>query len=238
MQVMSTPRMSARVLVPAAVGVATLIGFGAGSLLNSGGAGAQTDTPTTTKADSPDIAKCGDRTPLDQATAAKVKAAALKAVPGATVDKMGHDRDDGYVAALTKADGTTHVLAREDKDFNVTSVEDPAPAKFGRDHGPGDHGPGDRAPLDGATADKVKAAALAALSGATVDKVGHDRGDGYVALLTKSDGTTRVLVHEDKDFKVTDVQDPAPERGPGGPGGRGFGDGGPKGTTPTTAASA
>jgi len=78
-----------------------------------------------------------------------------------------------------------------------------------------------RAPLDDATAAKVKSAALAAVPGATVKHADHDRADGYVAMLVKSDGTTKVLVHEDKDFKVTKVQDPAPARGPGGPGGPG-----------------
>jgi ribosomal protein L2 len=182
------------------------------------------------------MAKCADKTPLDDATAAKVKAAALEAVPGATVDKVGHERGtDGYVALLTKSDGTTRVLVHEDAAFKVTKVEDPAPAR-------GDHDHGDRAPLDDATAAKVKAAALEAVPGATVDKVGHDHeSDGYIAVLTKSDGTTRVLVHEDAAFKVTKVEDPAPARGPGDHGrgdGDRDGDHGKNGTTPTTTAAA
>jgi len=140
---MTTPRLSSRLLIPAALGVATLVGFGGGALLQPGAAGAADDTPTTTKSDATadEMAKKCDgpgRTPLDDATAAKVKAAALEKVPGATVDRVGRDKrnGDGYLALLTKADGTTRVLVHEDKDFKVTSVEDPAPAKPDRPRGP------------------------------------------------------------------------------------------------------
>jgi len=140
---MTTPRISARVVVPVAVGLATLGGFGAGALFQPGAAGAQTSdsTSTTTKATDAATAKpadCMGKAPLDEATADKVKAAALKAVPGATVNRVGPEkRTDGYVAMLTKADGTTRVLVHLDKDFKVTKVEDPAPARGPRGHGPG-----------------------------------------------------------------------------------------------------
>jgi hypothetical protein len=99
---------------------------------------------------------------------------------------------------------------------------------------------GKRQPLDEETAAKVKAAAEKAVSGATVEHTGHDRRnpDGYVAMMEKADGT-HVLVHEDANFAVTKIEDPAPmpPRGPGRPGHH-RGDGGdPNGTTPTTAAS-
>jgi hypothetical protein len=73
-------------------------------------------------------------------------------------------------------------------------------------------------PLDDATAAKVKAAAEQAVPDATVKHTAHDRSntEGYVAMMEKADGA-RVLVHEDADFKVTKVEDPAPLRGPGGP---------------------
>lgn len=152
---MTTPRIPARLLVPAALGVATLVGFGGGALLQPGPAGADDTTSTTTKSDdtatksgaaADDPAKkCEGRTPLDDATAAKVKAAALEKVPGATVDHVGHDKrnGDGYMALLTKSDGTTRVLVHEDKDFKVTSVDDPAPPKPARGPG-GPGGPGRR----------------------------------------------------------------------------------------------
>ncbi len=215
---MKTPHISRKLAIVGALGVAAAVGVGA-----AGSAGAQTDGGTTTTTTKPsdsakgDGMRCEGREPLDAATAAKVKAAAEKAVPGATVKKSGHDRDDGYVAMLLKADGTTRVLVHLDKDFKVTEVKDPAPERR-RHKG--------HEPLDAATAAKVKAAAEKAVPGATVKKSGHDRDDGYVAMLLKADGTTRVLVHLDKDFKVTSVQDPAPNP-PGPRGGPGRGRGGP-----------
>ena len=216
-------------------GAAILTGAGVAALINHDGsrlpvvqiqnAAASGSTSTTAPSGASDGA--GDRRParpakLDADTEAKVKAASLAAVPGATFDgarKMMSG--EGYKALLTKADGTTHVLVTEDNDFKVTKVEDPAPP---RPHGPR----GDHMPLDDATAAKVKAAALEAVPGATVDRVGRDRsGDGFVALLTKSDGTTHVLVHEDANYKVTKVEDPAPVPRDGGPGGRGHGFDGP-----------
>jgi hypothetical protein len=67
--------------------------------------------------------------------------------------------------------------------------------------------------LTGDTAAKVKAAAEAAVSGGTVERVENDaEGATYEAHMTKSDGT-RVTVKLDKDFKVTGTEN-------GGPGGR------------------
>ena len=75
--------------------------------------------------------------------------------------------------------------------------------------------------LTGDTADKVKAAALAKLPGATILRVETDDGGVYDAHVRKSDGT-EAEVHVDKDFSVTSV-DTRPAGGPGGPGGRGHG---------------
>jgi outer membrane murein-binding lipoprotein Lpp len=73
-------------------------------------------------------------------------------------------------------------------------------------------------PLTGDTAEKVKAAALAAVSGGTVQRVETDvEGSPYEAHMTKADGS-RVTVKVDKDFKVTGVEDDG-ARG-GGPGRR------------------
>lgn len=142
---MKTQHILRRLLIMGALGVATAVGIGA-----AGTAGAQTgDDPTTTTTKPADSAKrdgmrCEGREPLDEATAAKVKAAAEKAVPGATVKKSGHDRADGYVAMLLKADGTTRVLVHLDKDFKVTKVRDPAPER--PRHRRGGPGLGDRGP--------------------------------------------------------------------------------------------
>jgi hypothetical protein len=75
------------------------------------------------------------------------------------------------------------------------------------------------------TAEKVKAAALAKLPGATILRVETDEGGVYEAHVRKSDGT-EAEVHVDKGFAVTSV-DTRPAGGPGGgpghggPGGRG-----------------
>ena len=56
--------------------------------------------------------------------AAKLKAAALKAVPGGTVYRVETDGDgDAYEAHMTKADGSL-VTVKFDKNYAVTGVED------------------------------------------------------------------------------------------------------------------
>jgi len=86
--------------------------------------------------------------------------------------------------------------------------------------------------LTGDTAEKVKAAALAAVPGGTIQRVETDaEGSPYEAHMTKSDGS-RVTVKVDKDFKVTNIENDA-DHGPGGPG-RGQGQGGASQTPPTT----
>jgi uncharacterized membrane protein YkoI len=62
--------------------------------------------------------------PLSGDTAAKVKAAALKKVPGATVERVETNVDGGgvYEAHVTKADGSQATVLL-DSSFNVTTVE-------------------------------------------------------------------------------------------------------------------
>jgi hypothetical protein len=74
-----------------------------------------------------------DEKAVSAADAAKIKAAALKAVPGGTVYRVETDAGDGvYEAHMTKSDGTM-VTVKLDASFNVTKVEtgmgqgDPAP---------------------------------------------------------------------------------------------------------------
>ncbi len=65
--------------------------------------------------------------------------------------------------------------------------------------------------LTGTTADKAKAAALAAVPGATIERVETDaEGATYEAHMVKSDGS-HVTVKMDGNFKVTGI-----ENGPGG----------------------
>ena len=92
------------------------------------------------------------------------------------------------------------------------------------------HGPGETL-LTGTTADKVKAAALAAVPGATVIRVETDaQGSPYEAHLTKADGT-QVTVKVDANFKVTTT-----EAGFGG-GPHGGAQGGPQGGSPAPSGS-
>lgn len=77
------------------------------------------------------------------------------------------------------------------------------------------NGPGETL-LTGDTAEKVKAAALEAVPGATVIRVETDSGDAdYEAHLTKSDGS-QVTVLFDANFEVTGTEDgfgPGPQGG-------------------------
>lgn len=145
-------------------------------------------------------------------TAEKVKAAALAAVPGGTVDRVETD-DDGspYEAHVTKADGS-RVVVKVNEAFQVTSIDE--------NKGPGgrhgDRGPGGAANvLTGETAQKVTAAAQQAVPGGTVDRVqANPEGEGYHAHVTKADGT-QVRVTLNDAFEVTSVQD-KPARPPRG----------------------
>ncbi|HET6213001.1 MAG TPA: hypothetical protein VFE14_09030 [Micromonosporaceae bacterium] len=64
-----------------------------------------------------------DETLLTGNDAAKARAAALKALPGATIDRVETDADGAvYEAHVTKSDGTKATV-KFDKDFNVVAVE-------------------------------------------------------------------------------------------------------------------
>jgi hypothetical protein len=102
-------------------------------------------------------------------------------------------------------------------------------APSGQDPATVDHGPGETL-LTGDAATKAKAAALAAVPGATVIRVETDSsGAGtYEAHLKKSDGT-EVTVLMDKSFTVTSTVNGFGGGGPGGQGGPGMrGPGGPE----------
>jgi hypothetical protein len=91
-----------------------------------------------------------DEKSVPAATAAKLRAAALEAVPGGTVYRIETDAGDGvYEAHMKKADGSL-VTVKFDKNLKVTKVEsgmgagDPRPSGAdgpGRGSGPGP-GPG------------------------------------------------------------------------------------------------
>jgi uncharacterized membrane protein YkoI len=97
----------------------------------------------------------GDEKPVGTDVAAKLKAAALKAVPGGTVIRVETDAGDAaYEAHMTKSDGT-RVTVKFDKDYAVTGVEDGMgkgdPQDGGHGHG-GQRSPGDGSSGEGAGA--------------------------------------------------------------------------------------
>ena len=131
---------------------------GGAVLASSLGASADTGTPTSTaspgtSAGSSAAPSVGGPKPVRNdekavtgASAATLKAAALKAVPGGTVVRVETDAGDAaYEVHLTKADGTP-VTVKFDKNLRLLRVEtgmgkgDPAP-KGGHGDGDGD-GPG------------------------------------------------------------------------------------------------
>ena len=75
-----------------------------------------------------------DEKSVPSATAATLRAAALKALPGATVYRIETDAGDGvYEVHMTKADGSL-VTVKFDRNLKITKVEsgmgagDPGPA--------------------------------------------------------------------------------------------------------------
>jgi hypothetical protein len=135
-----------KAVVGGALAACTLLGGGIGAALLNGTANAQTSTSTTATPSTAAPAQQGppngqppanfDPTKgghvangitealLTGDTADKVKAAALAAVPGGTVQRVENDAEGSpYEAHMTKADGT-HVTVKVDSNFKVTSTED------------------------------------------------------------------------------------------------------------------
>ena len=129
-----------KALVGGALVASTLFGGGIGAALLNGSANAQTSSSTT--AASSTVAPSRQPPPnfdptegghtangitealLTGDTAAKVKAAALAAVPGGTVQRVENDAEGSpYEAHMTKSDGS-HVTVKVDSNFKVTSIED------------------------------------------------------------------------------------------------------------------
>jgi hypothetical protein len=82
----------------------------------------------------------GNETTVTGATADRIKAAALAAVPG-TVTKTEQRADGTYEAEITKADGTS-VHVSLDKSFVVTSTSSGCPHGAGDGRGNGANGAG------------------------------------------------------------------------------------------------
>jgi len=101
-------------------------------------------------------------------------------------------------AASSSRSATTSSSTTDSASGNTAPNGAPDPARAG-------HGP-DETLLTGSTADKVKAAALAAVPGGTVIRVETDSaGSPYEAHLTRPDGT-QVTVKVDANFTVTSTE--------------------------------
>jgi uncharacterized membrane protein YkoI len=140
-----------------------LAGAMAGGLLAATSSASAADTTTSVVAATAAPTAPADRgrsvrpgeTALTGADAEKAKAAALKAVPGGTVDRVETDADGAtYEVHVTKADGS-RVTVKLDKSFKVTSIEDGCGPG-----GPGGRGGADRTRPTGGTAPTASGAAV------------------------------------------------------------------------------
>ena len=148
-----------------------------------------------------------DREALSSDVAAKVKAAALDKVPGATVlrAEAGGPYDSAYHAHVRTSDGTLKVVLVDDQ-FQATAVQaDQGPRGRGRPGGPGGRG---ETALTGDTKQKVEAAVLAKYSGATVvrTETNVDGSAPYESHIRTSAGK-ELEVHVSKDFEVVDARE-------------------------------
>jgi hypothetical protein len=186
----TTIRKSA--LTVAAVGA---LGLGGAAI-----AGATDNTSQTRQARPQREALAGD-------VAAKVKAAALAKVPGATVlrTEAGGPYDSAYHAHIKTSDGTLKVVL-VNASFQATTVQaDRGRGPRGRHGRRGGHG---ETALTGETKQNVEAAVLAKYPGATIvrTETNDDSGAPYESHITTSAGDQlEVLVS--KDFKVADARE-------------------------------
>jgi hypothetical protein len=192
---------------------AALAALGALGLGGAAIAGAA-DNSSSSSQSAPSQAPQGrpQREALSSDVAAKVKAAALDKVPGATVlrSEAGGPYGSAYHAHIRTSGGTLKVVLVNDA-FQATAVQaDQGPGGRG---GPGRGGPGGRGEtaLTGDTKQQVEAAVLARYAGATIVRT-ETNGDGsapYESHITTSAGK-QLEVHVSKDFAIVDaVQHPA-----------------------------
>jgi uncharacterized membrane protein YkoI len=152
-----------------------------------------------------------DDTSLGGTAAERAKAAATAAVPGASVRSVERDRDDypraAYEVELTKPDGSA-VEVELDANYKVIHIDRDQPSSDtgDRDHSATDP---DDTSLGGTAAERAKAAATAAVPGASVRSIERDRDDdnpqvAYEVELTKPDGSS-VEVELDASYKVIHI---------------------------------
>jgi hypothetical protein len=149
------------------------------------------------------------REELSSSVAAKVKAAALDKVPGATVLRVegGGPYATAYHAHIKTAAGKKQVVLVNDS-FEATAVQaDKGRPGRGGPGGPGGRGAGETA-LTGTTKEKVEAAVLDKYAGATIvrTETNNDSAAPYESHIKTSDGKElEVLVS--KDFSIVDARE-------------------------------
>ena len=181
--------------------VAVLAAAGLGGAALAGAAGTKTGSSATRP----------QREALSSTTAAKVKAAALERVPGATVlrTEAGGPYGTPYHAHVKTSAGTLKVVLVNDS-FEATAVQadEGRRGRGGRPGGPGG-GPGaGETALTGETKEKVEAAVKAKYPGATIvrTETNGDSAAAYESHITTSAGKElEVLV--DKDFEIVDARE-------------------------------
>jgi uncharacterized membrane protein YkoI len=174
------------------VGVIGAAGLGGATLADAAGTKSATPTKQTREALSADVA-------------AKVKAAALAKVPGATVlrTEAGGPDNAAYHAHIKTSDGTLKTVL-----VNASFVATDVVADQGRGGRGGGRGHGAETALTGDTKTKVEAAVLARYAGATIvrSETNGDSAAPYEAHITTKDGKElEVLVS--KDFAVLDARE-------------------------------
>jgi hypothetical protein len=114
---------SRRTIASIGLVAAGLVGGAVAAGTFAAGAQTPTSTPTATQRDESKASHAGE-TLLTGTTAEKVRAAALKAVPGGTIQRVETDVEGSpYEVHMTNADGD-RVTVKVDKDSKVTAVEE------------------------------------------------------------------------------------------------------------------
>jgi uncharacterized membrane protein YkoI len=180
---------------------ATAIGASAQDTSTTG-TGTLSTTSSSTPPDNSSRPGNGETT-VTGTKAATLKAAALKQVPGGTVERISTDTDHAgaaYEVHVRKSDGS-EVTVLFDANLKYVATE----TDRGH-HGGGGRG-GNETAVTGTNATTLKAAARKQVPDATVDEVTTDSGDAaYEVHMTKPDGTD-VTVKFDKNLKFVAVED-------------------------------
>src|SRR4051794_24170028 len=185
-------------------------GLGGAAIAGAASTGKSTSTSTTAAKAQQRGGPPPQRAPLSADDAAKVKAAALAKVPGATVlrTEAGGPYATPYHAHIKTSDGKLQVVL-VDASFTATGVQaDNGPrgrggpgGRHGGPGGPGDHKP--ETPLAGDTKQQVEDAVLAKYPNATIvrTETNTDGSAPYESHIKTADGK-ELEVQVSKDFAI------------------------------------